>query len=497
MSIILWSVLLSLNFAQQNGVGVFRIVPDQNTQTLDLDALVKITDNQPAFVTVMVKLEEGKKINCSWMPFHPHASNNDSHDFYKEVEQVINSWTYDETIKGNGEIYYTVSIIRNISRGLEGLVTIDLKSFSLPNYEKYAFPSAESAGDLVVTNPKGFQSKNVKMIMKKAQMPGSLEKSWLEKLTYTYVVVFVILLLLFIFFTGYTIHTIRHNRNYPKKSKNDYQNRIKELWIDSQLSVYFHNEMHSLDINNPDQTEEIDFINELVSIKLYEKKADNAKKYGDNAPNINYDELKLKLSECIKSDLALKKAQSVIWRYYTEPFIQKAKELCKKAEIENLKSKKDSNETSDNSATAEEIRPGIRLNKIFLAGLENHLNNKTAFYTSSEIDRAIEKTAGSELEQMKGMMDGIWFIASVAPMIGLFGTVTGISKSFAQISAGGLEQSELITRLAGGINEALYTTIAGLIIGMLATFTYYFAKTIIDNISAHWEELFIEITNRF
>lgn len=62
-------------------------------------------------------------------------------------------------------------------------------------------------------------------------------------------------------------------------------------------------------------------------------------------------------------------------------------------------------------------------------------------------------------------------IGSIAPMIGLLGTVLGMIKSFLQISGGdvqGVRQMEL----AGGVSEALITTAAGLMIGIPALVFY-------------------------
>lgn len=62
-------------------------------------------------------------------------------------------------------------------------------------------------------------------------------------------------------------------------------------------------------------------------------------------------------------------------------------------------------------------------------------------------------------------------IGSIAPMVGLLGTVLGMIKSFLQISGGdvqGVRQMEL----AEGVSEALITTAAGLFIGIPALVFY-------------------------
>ena len=56
-------------------------------------------------------------------------------------------------------------------------------------------------------------------------------------------------------------------------------------------------------------------------------------------------------------------------------------------------------------------------------------------------------------------------VAAVAPLLGLLGTVTGMIRVFAAISAQGLGNAET---LSGGISEAMVTTAAGLIVGIPA-----------------------------
>lgn len=61
-------------------------------------------------------------------------------------------------------------------------------------------------------------------------------------------------------------------------------------------------------------------------------------------------------------------------------------------------------------------------------------------------------------------------VASVAPMIGLLGTVSGMISAFQTIGRGGMGRPEL---LAGDIGEALITTATGLTIGIPAMIAYF------------------------
>ena len=66
-------------------------------------------------------------------------------------------------------------------------------------------------------------------------------------------------------------------------------------------------------------------------------------------------------------------------------------------------------------------------------------------------------------------------IGSIAPMVGLLGTVLGMIKSFMQISGGDVQGVRQMG-LAEGVSEALITTAAGLMIGIPALVFYSFFR---------------------
>lgn len=61
---------------------------------------------------------------------------------------------------------------------------------------------------------------------------------------------------------------------------------------------------------------------------------------------------------------------------------------------------------------------------------------------------------------------------SVSPLIGLFGTVLGIMKSFAGISSGSAHGSGVLQAVSAGIWEALYTTAFGIFVSVPALILY-------------------------
>ena len=79
-----------------------------------------------------------------------------------------------------------------------------------------------------------------------------------------------------------------------------------------------------------------------------------------------------------------------------------------------------------------------------------------------------------EVHQLERGLGVLETVAGIAPLLGLLGTVLGILKVFKVIAVMGVGQA---TSLAGGISEALITTIAGLFIGIPALVAYnYFGN---------------------
>jgi len=83
---------------------------------------------------------------------------------------------------------------------------------------------------------------------------------------------------------------------------------------------------------------------------------------------------------------------------------------------------------------------------------------------------AMDAQASEELVKLESGMGVISSVGAIAPMLGFFGTVLGMIKAFMQIEVlgGGVNPS----RLAGGIWEALVTTAAGLVVGILFLIVY-------------------------
>ena len=86
-----------------------------------------------------------------------------------------------------------------------------------------------------------------------------------------------------------------------------------------------------------------------------------------------------------------------------------------------------------------------------------------------DIDAAIENVGNLEIFRLEKNLSTLASIAGAAPMIGFFGTVTGMIAAFQKMAT---EKNVAPDQLAEGIYQALITTAGGLFIGILAFVGY-------------------------
>ncbi|MFH1319078.1 MAG: MotA/TolQ/ExbB proton channel family protein [Bacteroidota bacterium] len=87
-----------------------------------------------------------------------------------------------------------------------------------------------------------------------------------------------------------------------------------------------------------------------------------------------------------------------------------------------------------------------------------------------DIGTAIENIGQLEIDQLEKNINTLKTIAGAAPMLGFLGTVIGMIKAFHQMYISG--NSIEISQLSGGIMQAMVTTVAGLIVGIVAFIGY-------------------------
>jgi biopolymer transport protein ExbB len=102
--------------------------------------------------------------------------------------------------------------------------------------------------------------------------------------------------------------------------------------------------------------------------------------------------------------------------------------------------------------------------RVLEIGIKKHMQSR------SEIKDAIESGGKAEIYQLEKGFGALATLAGVAPLTGFLGTVTGMIQAFMRIQE--LGGNVNATVLAGGIWEALITTAAGLVVGILTLLAY-------------------------
>lgn len=98
-----------------------------------------------------------------------------------------------------------------------------------------------------------------------------------------------------------------------------------------------------------------------------------------------------------------------------------------------------------------------------------------------DMGKAMEAEAQHQIKRMSRFMNVLDTMITVAPLLGILGTVLGIITSFKMLGAGGIADPKLVT---GGIAQALITTATGLAISIITVFPYNYFRSRIEN-AAH------------
>ena len=109
---------------------------------------------------------------------------------------------------------------------------------------------------------------------------------------------------------------------------------------------------------------------------------------------------------------------------------------------------------------------------------------------AADIQSAIENVGNLQIAQMEKGFTMLATISSGAPMIGFLGTVTGMIRAFYDMASAGNNAD--ITLLSSGIYQALTTTVAGLIVGIIAMFAYNYLVGKLDKVVNEMEAKTLE-----
>ncbi|MDR3340621.1 MAG: MotA/TolQ/ExbB proton channel family protein [Candidatus Symbiothrix sp.] len=132
------------------------------------------------------------------------------------------------------------------------------------------------------------------------------------------------------------------------------------------------------------------------------------------------------------------------------------------------------------------------------AGLKKYKEMETQSLSKEtkieEIKAEIEEATSLELPSMQQNLPIIATISTLGTLMGLFGTVLGMIKSFAALGNAGAVDS---VALSVGISEALVNTASGILTGALAIISYSYFSGKIDNMTYAIDEMGFALTQTY
>ena len=109
---------------------------------------------------------------------------------------------------------------------------------------------------------------------------------------------------------------------------------------------------------------------------------------------------------------------------------------------------------------------------------------------TQDVLTAIENTGNLEVANLGKGLPWLSTTAAGAPMLGFLGTVVGMIEAFFTLAKAGSASN--ISLLSGGIYQALVTTVAGLVVGIIALFAYNYLVARINRVMNRLEDCTIE-----
>ncbi|MEM7082740.1 MAG: MotA/TolQ/ExbB proton channel family protein [Pseudomonadota bacterium] len=125
------------------------------------------------------------------------------------------------------------------------------------------------------------------------------------------------------------------------------------------------------------------------------------------------------------------------------------------------------------------LRDSSPLGRILSAGLAARTRDRGI------MKEQIEDTGRHVAHDLNRFLTTLGTIASISPLIGLLGTVVGMVRVFAAITANGVGNP---TVLADGISQALVTTAAGLSVAIPAVIGYRYLRNHVDSLVVDMEQ---------
>jgi biopolymer transport protein ExbB len=124
--------------------------------------------------------------------------------------------------------------------------------------------------------------------------------------------------------------------------------------------------------------------------------------------------------------------------------------------------------------------------RIFARGLKN------ADRSAETIDMAMSQEAANEIPALENYLPGLRTIISIAPLLGLLGTIAGMIASFKEVARSGLSSP---TAVMGGVSEALVSTATGIGVAVIGLIFYNYFGNLVKRFVEDMEYYGTELTN--
>jgi biopolymer transport protein ExbB/TolQ/pimeloyl-ACP methyl ester carboxylesterase len=113
----------------------------------------------------------------------------------------------------------------------------------------------------------------------------------------------------------------------------------------------------------------------------------------------------------------------------------------------------------------------------------------------ADVNALAGETASGALREQLRRNDGLSIVATLSPLLGLFGTVVGMVEAFDAIAASGERGDRAL--VAAGISKALVTTVGGLLVGIPALAARHFFQARIHRLAAELERQTNDLLRRW
>ena len=139
-----------------------------------------------------------------------------------------------------------------------------------------------------------------------------------------------------------------------------------------------------------------------------------------------------------------------------------------------------------NAKVIDALEKNSPLGRVLAAALANRNRGRTIMM------ERVEDTGRHVVHELERFVNSVGTIASISPLLGLLGTVTGIINAFRAVMLGGMGDPRL---LAGGISEALICTASGLAVAIPAYIAHRYLRGKVERIVIEMEKVAVNFAD--